>query len=175
MKSTRVDHRVRESDPAEGSKNSESRNTESKIVESKIVEAKMVRSKINVLVPQTVPTPISSVKVSWDKTEALERMGGDQDLLRELCEIFLEESPKLLQRLCEALAESNANAVMRAAHSLKGELGYLGAAAALQAARALEDMGRDQNLSRAPEMLVLLERKLADLHVAMKDSAGAMQ
>jgi two-component system sensor histidine kinase/response regulator len=163
MKSPRVGHRVR--DPAEGSKN----------IESKILESTIIQSKISVLVPQAVAAPISSVKVSWDRTEALERLSGDKDLLRELCEIFLEESPKLLQRLRQALAESNANAVMRAAHSLKGELGYLGAAGACQAARALEDMGRDQNFSRVPEMLVVLERELAGLHLAMKDSAGAMQ
>ena len=50
---------------------------------------------------------------------------------------FLEE---LLQKLREAIADAGPDAVMRAAHSIKGELGYLGAAQATQAARELEDM-----------------------------------
>src|SRR5580692_3053369 len=41
---------------------------------------------------------------SWNKAEALGRIGGDEELLEELCQIFLEESPKLLQKLRQALA-----------------------------------------------------------------------
>src|SRR5206468_10491038 len=50
---------------------------------------------------------------------------------------FLEE---LLQKRREAIADADPDAVMGAAHSIKGELGYLGAAQATQAARELEDM-----------------------------------
>lgn len=89
----------------------------------------------------TETTSSGCEKVSWDRAEALERLGGDADLLGELCQIFLAESPKQLQKLREAIAEADPQAVMRAAHSLKGEIGYLGAAAAVQAARELEDMG----------------------------------
>ena len=39
--------------------------------------------------------------------EALDRLGGDEELFRELCGIFLEESPKLLQKLREAIAEGD--------------------------------------------------------------------
>jgi two-component system, sensor histidine kinase and response regulator len=120
------------------------------------------------------PAPSPAEKIVWGKAEALERLGGDEDLLRELCKIFWEESPKLLQKLREAIAEVDPQAVMRAAHSLKGELGYLGAPGAAQAARELEDMGYEKNLSRAPELFTLLERELAGLHLAMKNPAGAM-
>lgn len=113
-----------------------------------------------------------SEKVSWDRTEALERLGGDADLLGELCQIFLAESPKLLQKLREAIAEADPQAVMRAAHSLKGELGYLGAEGAVQAARELEDMGHDKNLSHAAELFTVLERELARLHRDLKDLTG---
>jgi HPt (histidine-containing phosphotransfer) domain-containing protein len=104
----------------------------------------------------------------------LERLGGDEDLLREVCRIFLDESPNMLRKLQEAIVDTDAEAVMRAAHSLKGELGYLGAPEAAQAARGLEDMGHEKNLSRAPELLRLLERELATLRLALKDPAAAM-
>ena len=122
--------------------------------------------------PGSAPSP--SGKILCGKAEALERLGGDEDLLRELCQIFLEESPKLLHRLREAIAHADPEALMRAAHSLKGELGYLGAEGAARAARELEDMGHEKKLSRATEVFSLLERELAELHVALKDPCGAM-
>jgi two-component system sensor histidine kinase/response regulator len=123
---------------------------------------------------QSVSVPSPSGKIPWGKAEALERLGGDEDLLREVCRIFLDESPNLLRKLREAIADTDTEAVMRAAHSLKGELGYLGAPEAAQVARELEDMGHEKNLSRAPELFTLLERELAGLHLALKDPAGAM-
>jgi two-component system, sensor histidine kinase and response regulator len=114
-------------------------------------------------------------KILWAKAEAPARLGGDEDLLRELCQIFLEESPVLLQELRQAIVDADPEAVMRAAHSLKGELGYLGAAGASQAARELEDMGHENNLSRAAETLDVLEQEMAGLQLALKDPAGAIQ
>jgi signal transduction histidine kinase/DNA-binding response OmpR family regulator/HPt (histidine-containing phosphotransfer) domain-containing protein len=120
-----------------------------------------------------VPSQPAVPKASWDKTEALDRIGGDEQLLQELCEIFLEESPKLLQKLHQAVAAGDADAVMRAAHSLKGESSYLGAGGTSQAARQLEEMGRGNDLSRAGETLGVLEREVAGLRLNLKELAGA--
>jgi two-component system sensor histidine kinase/response regulator len=111
----------------------------------------------------------------WHRAEALERLGGDEALLRELCGIFLEESPKLLRNLRKAIEEGDASSVMRSAHSLKSEVGYLGAAEASQAAQQLEDMGAENKLAAAPKTLILLEREISGLHSAMKDQAGVPQ
>jgi signal transduction histidine kinase/CheY-like chemotaxis protein len=123
-------------------------------------------------------TPIAPDKpaaptASWDKTEALDRIGGDEELLEELCQIFLEESPKLLQKLQQAVATGDSDGVMRAAHSLKGESSYLGAGGTSQAARQLEEMGRVKDLSRANETLAVLEREVANLRRDLKELAGA--
>jgi len=120
-----------------------------------------------------IPDPSPPRKILWVKAEALERLGGDEDLLQEVCQIFLQESPKLLQQLRQAIADADPEALMRAAHSLKGELGYLGAAEATQAARELEDMGHQKNLSRATEVFAILDREFAALCLALKESPGA--
>ena len=96
--------------------------------------------------PSAVPAGPSG-KLVWGKAEAVDRLGGDEELLRELCQIF----PKQLQKLRQAVADADAQAVMRAAHCVKGELGYLGAAGASQAAQQLEDMGHENDLSHAAE------------------------
>ena len=110
---------------------------------------------------------------SWSKTEALDRIGGDEELLRDLCQIFLEESPKLMEKLQQAVVAGDSDGVMRAAHSLKGESSYLGAGGTSQAARQLEEMGRSQDLSRARKTLAVLEREITTLHLDLKDVAGA--
>ncbi|MGA9356434.1 MAG: response regulator [Terriglobales bacterium] len=99
----------------------------------------------------------------WNRTEALERVMGDENLLEEVCQIFLQESPKLLRRLQAAVSAGDAGEVMRAAHSLKGESSYLSASGVFQAARVLEEMGRRQELSGAAETLAVLERDMAGL------------
>jgi len=86
----------------------------------------------------------------------------------------LEESPKLLQKLREAIAAADPEAIMRAAHSIKGELGYLGAAKATQAAQELEDMGHEKNLSRATEVFTLLDQEFTGLRLTLKEFAGAV-
>lgn len=122
--------------------------------------------------PSAVPTPAG--KSLWDKTAALARLGGDEELLLELCQIFLQESPELLVKLRRAIVDGDARAVMRAAHSLKGELGYLGAAWALQAAQQLEDMGHDNHLSHSATALHALEQEMADLHRELTDPAAEL-
>ena len=110
---------------------------------------------------------------SWNRIEALERIGGDQQLLRDLCQIFLDESPKLVAKLRHALAAGDCDGLMRAAHSLKGESSYLGAGRTSQAARQLEEMGRNQDLVHASHTLAELEREISSLHDELKDLTGA--
>jgi two-component system, sensor histidine kinase and response regulator len=108
---------------------------------------------------------------SWNKAEALGRIGDDEELLQELCQIFLEESPKLLQKLRQAVGNGDSDGVMRAAHSLKGESSYLGAGATSRAAQQLEEMGRTKDLSRAHETFAVLEKEVASLHYQLKELA----
>ena len=125
-------------------------------------------------------TPVAPAKptekvAAWNRAGALDRIGGDEELLRDLCHIFLEESPKLLQTLQRATAAGDAEGVMRAAHSLKGEASYLGADGTTHAARQLEEMGKSKDLSRARDMLAVLEREVASLHLELKDPVEAQQ
>jgi len=108
----------------------------------------------------------------WKKSEALDRMGGDEELLAELCRIFLDESPRLLENLRVALGCEDTDAVMRAAHSLKGEAAYLGAYAAKQAAQQLEQMAQQGDLSLAERTFVILKSELDALYSALSDTSG---
>jgi two-component system sensor histidine kinase/response regulator len=109
----------------------------------------------------------------WNKAETLDRLGGDEELLEELIQIFASESPKLLEKLQQAILTADAEAVMRGAHSIKGELSCLGAVVAAAAAQKLETMGSTKELTGAQETFTCLERELQSLKLLMVDSTAS--
>ena len=60
---------------------------------------------------------------------------------------------------------------MKAAYSLKGELGYLGAENVCSLARQLEASGHARDLSGAAKMLSLIEKELTGLQLSVKHFA----
>lgn len=56
----------------------------------------------------------------FDYDDFLYRIDGDVDLLKEVIEIFLKDTPVLLADLYSAIKSGDTNAVERAAHTLKG-------------------------------------------------------
>src|ERR1700760_110404 len=93
----------------------------------------------------------------WTATRTLEHLGGDERLLREVLSIFLAEAPKHMEALRAAVTQGVAATVETAAHTLKGELGYLGIPEISRMAAQLEDMGRSRNLTGAPGLLAQFE------------------
>jgi len=90
----------------------------------------------------------------------LELFGEDENLLRELVGLFLEDSPPLLNDLRAGVAGLDAAMVERAAHALKGSVGNFGAKRLAELARQLETMGRARDLAGAREALTALEQEL---------------
>jgi HPt (histidine-containing phosphotransfer) domain-containing protein len=98
-----------------------------------------------------------------DRKLALSRVGGDAELLKEIAVLFLDTYPDVLQEIRIAAEQSNAQLLERSAHGLKGSVANFGAAAAVEAARQLETMGRTHQLQEATEGLRNLERALEAL------------
>jgi HPt (histidine-containing phosphotransfer) domain-containing protein len=119
---------------------------------------------------RSVTSPV--VTSSWDRAAALDRVEGDEELLQDICRIFLDESPKLIARLQQAVEQGDPEEVSRSAHSLKGESGYLGAANVSQMAKQLETMGRDRELSQAPAVLEQLQKEMESLSSAVRQATG---
>ena len=96
-----------------------------------------------------------------DLQRALETVGGDEDLLREVVEVFLEEDyPRELAALKEGLAAADARKVGDAAHGIKGALASFGGRAGCELALELETMGRLQSLNGAEEIAQRLEAEV---------------
>jgi CheY-like chemotaxis protein len=98
-----------------------------------------------------------------DWSVALDYVGGDRKLLRDLTGIFLGECPRWMAELRQAIAEGNAVEVKRLGHTLKGSLGHFGVAAGFEAAYQLEMLGRDGILNGAPDACAALAAELERL------------
>ena len=116
--------------------------------------------------PPDSPPSDESV-VNW--SEALEGTEGDHELLRDVMASFLEQSPKLMAALRQAVAESAADDLQKAAHTLKGTVRCFGENRVFENADQLDKMGQNGNLQGAEETLTKLQREMARLIPALAD------
>ncbi|WP_321476583.1 PAS domain-containing protein [uncultured Paludibaculum sp.] len=94
-----------------------------------------------------------------DQESALERVGGDAELLAELAGLFLDEYPHLMGTIQQGFDQSKADLILGAAHQLKGLLAQFGAERARVCALRVEQAAKDGDLagsSAANEELIRL-------------------
>lgn len=103
-----------------------------------------------------------------DRAAVLDRVGGDEELLREITSIFLTEYPTLLDEIRAAVQAGDPSRLERFAHTLKGSVANFGAAEATRAAYELEKIGREQQLQEAPAALRALELHFSALAPALE-------
>jgi len=75
---------------------------------------------------------------AWNQAELLERVDNDQELLRDLLNIFKEDFPLTMRSLESAVAAGDLKNSATLCHTLKGMLSNLGGARAAAAAARLE-------------------------------------
>ncbi|WP_158633486.1 response regulator [Tautonia sociabilis] len=126
--------------------------------------------------PKQQEGPVGSpTEPPYDRDATLQRLGGDEELFRDLIGYYLEDYPPLLERLRLGLLNDDAKAVERAAHSLKGLSANCGAGPAAQAAETVEELGREGRMADAPEAVERLAtelRRLRDALIADRDRSS---
>ncbi len=106
-----------------------------------------------------------------DKAQLLARVGGDMDLLGELVDLFLDTGGQMLSQVEQSVSRGNAEAIERAAHTIKGTVGNFAADRAFEAALKLETMGREGTLKDAERAFKDLEREISlftDVLISLK-------
>jgi len=96
-----------------------------------------------------------------DVADALARLDGNQELLGEIVQIFLQQYPRLLAEIHQSLSSADCHALTSAVHTLGSSAGQVGATKALAIARRIEGMGDQKDLGSVPETLAQLEAELA--------------
>ena len=78
---------------------------------------------------------------------------GEPDVLAQILTVFLEEVPKKIRALQVALDAGDAAAAARAAHSLKGSSGNVGASALLDICRRVDERARSGDMAQIAPLL----------------------
>jgi PAS domain S-box-containing protein len=115
--------------------------------------------------------------------KVLERMleqigGGDAAILIEFIDMFLSETPQLMEMSAAAVAESAPELAERAMHTLKSNAAIVGARALMESCRRLEELARDRDLTLFAagqrELDTLYERSVVALRQARERYAIAL-
>lgn len=96
--------------------------------------------------------------VDWEA--ARQMTGGDDSLLDELLELFPAESAQNLKAIRDAVERADAEALNRAAHTLKSSARLFGARALAACALTIEDVAKTASVEEAAAHLPELEQEL---------------
>jgi HPt (histidine-containing phosphotransfer) domain-containing protein len=87
---------------------------------------------------------------------------GEPNILCELIDIFLAETPRQIDALRQAIKEGNAAVLWRVAHTLKGSSGNLGADHLSAACSELEKLAKTGAVDDADKLLAAVETELRE-------------
>jgi len=101
---------------------------------------------------------------------------GEPDVLTEVLQMFLDEFPPRMDRLRNAWASKNIEEMYRAAHSLKGSAGNVGAQRLMKVCSQLDEMGRSGDLTDTALLVDALgiefDKVAAEIHRIIGNSAA---
>lgn len=112
---------------------------------------------------------ITDEKETIDRDDLLKQTGGSVETLKELVELFALECPKLMKTIRAAITNGNLSELQRAAHTLKGSMQFFGVEPPAAAARQLESIGREQDLSKAEDAWLVLVQEIERLMPMLND------
>ena len=108
----------------------------------------------------------------YDRASALRRTGGDESLLFDLMDLFVEDYPRQLRRIREAMERGDHATIHRLAHALKGTIANFSAARAVEGAGHLEEIATTRDQFATELAFVKLEGELDLLKEAFRLDAN---
>ncbi len=119
-------------------------------------------------VPLDLVADMDMAEQAYDRDVLMERVESDAELIRMLVDVFESDRSKLLGDIESALADDDAEALERAAHTIKGALGVFGAEPARARAERLEFIGREGMVADAKSQYPELKQAVLGLEVELK-------
>src|SRR6267142_23927 len=107
------------------------------------------------------PRPPVDLEVLYGLTEA--QGDGEPDLIVELIDLYLEDTPRRVTAMREALTRTDGILLGRAAHGLKGSSATLGAGQVADSCAELEQLARTSSFTEVASVLGRLEDELTSL------------
>ena len=97
----------------------------------------------------------------------IDLMEGDRDLVIEVMDLFLEDAPQRIEAIVSAVDGGDPDELMRAAHSLKGSAGNVGARGLSGLCANLEQRGRNGSVAGTQMICMALHREFAAVRAAL--------
>jgi PAS domain S-box-containing protein len=108
----------------------------------------------------------------FDRSKVLDRFDGDEGLLREVLDTFLEDAPLKLSALESAAAEQDGSRLEELAHALKGNAMTMGSPRCAERCQEVEAAARDGDPSRISRALDALRQDMDKLMALMERGGG---
>jgi two-component system sensor histidine kinase/response regulator len=110
----------------------------------------------------------------FDRAAFLERLMGDEELLREVTEMFLADLPVQLEGLAAAMGSGDCRLVGQLAHGIKGAAANVGGEALRESASELEKAGKAGDLAALKTLLPEARERFARLKDAMETASRSI-
>ena len=118
------------------------------------------------------PNPSTGEPV-FNRKELLDRLDGDEELLREIIEVFLKDIPLQMEKLKAALPNGEAAVVQRQAHTMKGAAANINAELMRQGAWEVEMAAKEENWQKARALVEALEKQFEELQTLLQGELRA--
>ncbi len=106
----------------------------------------------------------------FDRSFALEQAGGDECLLQELIELFLNRAPGQLQRVEDGIDHGDCQATARSAHLLNGSVSHFLEPQALAPLHELERLSKAGLMVEARKQFATVKALIDDLFARMSET-----
>jgi PAS domain S-box-containing protein len=103
----------------------------------------------------------------FDRETLLERLGGDDSLVNEILNVFMDDCPAQMKQLQQAVADGDIEKIARQAHSLKGAAGNINAESVQELARRVEEAAREQAIDGISGLVDALGSACDRLHAIL--------
>jgi len=108
-----------------------------------------------------------------DLSPVLDKHGDDMCFLRELAEIFMRDTPEVMENLKQSLKNEDSKEVENLAHKLKGTSGNFGIECLYELFTELQELGKENKLNEASRVLseatTMYEQVASSLKQTLKD------
>ena len=118
--------------------------------------------------PDPVKPPAPSEEECIDWPGAWANLEGDRDLMIELAHLFLGDLPQQMEAIRHAVENVQDHNLEHLAHRLKVSVGNFAAKPAFEAAFRLEKIGRQGDITQAPQAIGALEHEIQRLQGALE-------
>jgi HPt (histidine-containing phosphotransfer) domain-containing protein len=127
---------------------------------------KMIAELVSADTNPAIATP------EFDQASFLARVQGNMELAREVVEMFSRDQVAMLAEIESHISGRDGPALAAAAHALKGCVSNFSAHDSYDAARKLEELGRDGNFEQSRQTLADLEGHIRRLTAKLTSLTG---